>query len=85
MMVRDNKREHFLNPIGYSFCDDLKDNISQTNGHIVRGKGWGLNFGNKSNISVIDTTRITLMIKDVESKLKNILTNDVPIILKKES
>lgn len=66
-MFKDNKGEHFLNPIGYSFSDDLKNDIAKTNRSIIRGDGGGLNFRNKSNISVINTTGITLMVKDAES------------------
>jgi len=49
----------------------------------VFGGVWGLVFGDKANICVVKTARITIIIKDVKAHVGNIISNNRPIMLVK--
>jgi len=84
-MIRNNMGNGPFNPISYGHSDNLKNNITKTNRSIIRGECRGIGFRDKSDVSLIDIRRVTSIVKNIQSSLGNLSTDEVLIGLEKKS
>lgn len=70
-----------FNPISQCFSDNFKNDITKTYRPIIRWANGVINLKNETNMSVINIRHITIIIKDVQSKLHNVLINSIPVMM----
>ena len=58
-------QNNFLQPISQEFSDDFKTSIKKSDGSEVINSLWCGNFGNESNITIINALKIESSIKEL--------------------
>jgi hypothetical protein len=67
--------------ISYGFSDNLEGNIAKRNGSELTGNEGVISFRDETNVGVVEGSRVTIIVEDVESLFSNILPNYIPVCM----
>jgi hypothetical protein len=81
LVISNDVRKKGFNSVGYSFSDELKNDITEGYRPIIFRRGRGFVFRSKGYVSVVVLAEIIPIIKDVKTNGSDVSSNNGLIML----